>query len=116
MQRQECASSTPYKYSKQAPIRGFTMDLRIPIGFADSRRFATDSRKSSTRFVPIRDGFATDLRIRTHDSHKLARIRDGYYTVLRVKCVSGLGHVTRELCVLCFFDDDALSLHHHRLN
>eukprot|EP00966_Prymnesium_polylepis_P043199 1003130-Prymnesium_polylepis.1 len=60
-----------------------------------SRRFATYSRKSSTRFAPIRDGFATDSRIRTQDSHKFARIRDGYYTVLRVKCVSPLGHVTR---------------------
>ena len=63
-------------------IRGFAM------GFADSRRFATDSRKSSTRFVQIRDKFAADSRIRTHDSHKFARIRDGYYTVLRGKmCV-----------------------------
>ena len=60
-----------------------------------SRRFATDSRKSSTRFAQIRDRFATDSRIRTHDSHKFARVRDGYYTVLRVKCVSRVLHVTR---------------------
>ena len=59
------------------------------------RRFATDSRKSSTRFAQIRDRFATDSRIRTHDSHKFARVRDGYYTVLRVKCVSRVLHVTR---------------------
>ena len=70
-------------------IRGFAM------GFADSRRFATDSRKSSTQFAPIRDRFATDSRIRTHNSPKFARIRDGYYTVLRVKCASRDGHVTR---------------------
>ena len=72
-------------------IRGFAM------GFADSRRFATDSRKSSTQFAPIRGRFATDSRIRTHDSHKFARIRDGYYTVLRVKCASRVLHVTRLL-------------------
>ena len=78
-----------------AKVPQVTDSRRIRESSPGSRRFATDSRKSSTRFAPIRDTFAADSRIRTHDSHKFARVRERYYTVLRVKCASKDGHVTR---------------------
>ena len=88
-------------YPRQGPY-GYADTHKIRSGFAaDSRRFATGSRKSSTRFAPIRDKFAADSRIRTHDSHKFARIRGGYYTVLRVKCASVFLHLTRQMEECC---------------
>eukprot|EP00966_Prymnesium_polylepis_P057541 1332401-Prymnesium_polylepis.1 len=82
-------------FADSRQIRGFAMDSQIRDGVRGFAQIRDSSRKSSTRFAPIRDGFAIDSRICAHDSHKFARIRDGYHTVLRVKCVSPLGHVTR---------------------
>eukprot|EP00966_Prymnesium_polylepis_P317711 7340039-Prymnesium_polylepis.1 len=59
------------------------------------RGFATHSRKSSTIFIRIRDGFATDSHIHPHNSNIFARVRDAYYTIRRVKSASQLLHVTR---------------------